>query len=120
MDWFGTLRTRAGLAANNTFVYITGGVAVADIETTFTDPPDTFNFGKTRWGVVGGAGAEVDLGNNWSVNGEVLYMQFAKHTATGVDGGATAFRFDMNDSAWVGRLGLNYRFSSAAPVMSKY
>lgn len=61
---------------------------------------------------VGGAGAEFVLGNNWSFSTELLYMQFAKKSVTGLDG-ATRFASDLNDSALVGRVGLNYLFSSA-------
>lgn len=120
MDWYGTLRARAGLAANNALVYLTGGVAVARIGTTITDPPVTFDFDRTRWGFVGGAGAEFLLGNNWSFSTELLYMQFAKKSVTGLDG-ATPYAFDLNDSALVGRVGLNYRFSTAdIPVQTRY
>ena len=111
MNWFGTIRGRAGLAVNDTLVYVTGGVAAAQIKTTIAESPDSFTFDKTRWGVVGGAGAEFALGNNWSVNTEVLYMQFAKQNVTITRGGFQS-AFDLNDSAWVGRLGLNYRWGN--------
>src|SRR4029077_797457 len=52
------------------------------------------------------------LGNNWSLNTEVLYMQFAKQNETFTTPGGTPFAFDFNDSAWVGRLGLNYRWDN--------
>ena len=34
MSWYGTLRGRLGLVADDSLIYVTGGVAVADIETT--------------------------------------------------------------------------------------
>lgn len=112
MNWFSTLRARAGVTVNGTLLYVTGGVAAAKIKTTITDT-DSFVFDKTRWGGVGGVGAEFALGDNWSLNSEVLYMQFAKQNATFTDTGGTPFSFDLNDSAWVGRFGLNYRWGAA-------
>jgi opacity protein-like surface antigen len=113
MDWFATLRGRAGLAVNDSLVYVTGGVAAAKIATTISDPPDTFDTSKTRWGLVGGVGAEFALWNNWSVNTEILYLQFAKQSETFADTGGTLFAFDLHDSAWVSRVGLNYRWGGA-------
>ena len=84
LHWFSTIRARAGLAVNDTLFYVTGGVAAAKINSTITEGnlvnPQVATFDKTRWGFVGGAGAEFALWNNWSVNTEVLYMQFEKQT----------------------------------------
>jgi opacity protein-like surface antigen len=113
LDWFSTIRGRAGLVVDDSLIYVTGGVAIADIKTTITDAPASFVFDKTRWGLVAGAGAEFALSGGWSVNTELLYMQFSKQSVAFTTGG-TAFNFDLNDSAWVTRIGLNYRWDSAA------
>ena len=123
MNWFGTLRTRGGVAFNDVLVYGTGGIAVAGIETSVTQvfgPPvigEAFTSNKTRWGWTGGFGAEFAFANNWSVTGEVLYMQFKQEHDTFRSGPLFANRdvsFDSSNSAWVGKVGLNYRFNSAA------
>jgi hypothetical protein len=53
------------------------------------------------------------MSQNWSVKSEVLYLAFAKSdqslTSTVFDRG-TSYRFANQDSAWVSRIGLNYRF----------
>jgi opacity protein-like surface antigen len=112
LRWFSTLRARTGLAVNDTLFYVTGGVAAARVKTTVTEGsnvnPEVTTFNKTRWGMALGGGAEFALGNNWTVNGEVLYLQFAKQQVAGF----SADRFDLNDNAWVARLGLNYRWDN--------
>lgn len=118
MSWFSTLRGRAGLAVNDTLFYVTGGVAAARIKSTVTaklgDPiTEQHSFGETRWGLVGGVGAEFALRNNWSLNTELLYMQFEKSNDTFFSPDSAAnYTFENNDSLWVGRVGLNYRWDN--------
>lgn len=117
MDWFSTLRARAGLAVNNTLFYVTGGVAAAEIKSTVTRNAfatnERFSFGGTRWGFAGGAGAEFALWNNWSLNTELLYLQFQKDSDTfRSTAAARNVAFESIDSAWIGRVGLNYRWDN--------
>jgi opacity protein-like surface antigen len=114
MDWFSTIRGRAGLVVDDSLIYVTGGVAIADIKTTVTNVniPGSFAFDKTRWGLVAGVGAEFALSGGWSVNTELLYMQFSKQSVAFAAGGEI-YNFDLNDSAWVSRIGLNYRWDNA-------
>jgi opacity protein-like surface antigen len=109
MKWFSTLRSRAGLVMNDTLVYVTGGVALAGLGVDLSngEASATHSSSSTRWGWTGGAGAEVALAGNWSVNGEVLYMQFARETDTFRYGNLRTLEY--YDSAWIGRVGVNYR-----------
>jgi outer membrane immunogenic protein len=127
IDSFGTLRTRTGLAVNDTLVYVTGGLAAAKINTTYTESitgafTESVASDKTRWGWTGGVGAEFALTSGWSANAEVLYMQFRKERLTATLPVNGTVSFDNNDSAWVGRVGLNYRWGDAGkgPVVAKY
>ena len=130
MPWFSTLRTRTGVVANDTLVYVTGGLAAAKIENTYAfNSPGAgsgfFTQDKTRIGWTGGIGAEFLLAEGWSANAEVLYLQFRKETVTlpsGGVGGGSLSNFENYDSAWVGRVGLNYRWGGVgkAPVVAKY
>ena len=43
---------------------------------------NSFTSSSTRFGWTGGAGVEYALANGWSVNGELLYMQFKKESDT--------------------------------------
>jgi outer membrane immunogenic protein len=125
MNWFGTLRTRGGLVVNDALIYVTGGFAAAGIKDTYHNFPggtvtEDFSFKHTRWGWTGGFGAEYALWNNWSVNAEALFMQFRKETDTFFSPILQVRRvsFEANDSAWVTRIGVNYRFDPA--VIAKY
>lgn len=123
MKWFSSLRTRAGAAVDDTLVYLTGGVALANVKSTVTnigtfivDTHEQFSFENTRVGWVGGVGAERAIANGWSVNGEVLYVQFRKNNQLlrSPDSGNVVFNFENYDSAWIGRVGMNYRWGANA------
>jgi outer membrane immunogenic protein len=108
--WFTTIRGRAGVALSDALVYVTLGAAVARFENTWQDLPDNFSFDRTRWGWVGGAGAELLLGCSWSVGLEVLYLHFDHYERTFTSSTGADFTFGHSDSSWVGRVILNYRF----------
>ena len=63
-DWLTTLRPRVGFAANNWLVYVTGGLAVANLKSNFSFT-DTFagatklaSISKTKAGWTVGVGTE--------------------------------------------------------------
>ena len=95
LNWFNTVRARAGLVVDNALFYITGGLAIADVDLSydrrFLLPRAAANqttvansFSQTRYGFAAGAGTEVLLGGNWTLNAELLYLQFAqeRHSLT--------------------------------------
>jgi outer membrane immunogenic protein len=121
-----TFRARFGYDLAGTLPYVTGGVAVGRIKSSwnFTGPvgiAGTPNFAasRTSWvpGVTVGGGVEKKLSDHWSVRGEVLWTKFADQTIanpvfnaayasqTGT-GGVINFRNDITTAT----LGLNYRF----------
>ena len=86
-SWLSTLRGRIGMAQNNWLLYLTGGVAAAQLgfNSTFQDqetsPPrasgglaSAVSISQTRYGAVGGAGFEYGFAPNWSVRAEYLYL----------------------------------------------
>jgi outer membrane immunogenic protein len=132
MQWFGTVRARTGVAVNSLLLYVTGGLAYANIKREFTfddgiGNSQLFGGSSTRWGFAAGAGTEWAINNNWSLTSEFLYLGFQKdkkdyncsnvNTCGAVVG--APYRFEHTDSAWVTRIGLNYRFN-AAPVVARY
>ncbi|MBI5110411.1 MAG: porin family protein [Rhodovulum sp.] len=129
MRWFGTARLRTGVVVDNLLFYVTGGLAYANFQRDFTfvvpsDPSfEAFDHTTTRLGWTAGIGTEWALNQNWSIKGEVLYMAFARNeqTSTSViyDPGVS-YRFQSEDSMWVSRVGLNYRFGGGAPVLARY
>ncbi len=98
--WFGTLRARAGVAANNVLFYATGGLAYGGWEAERNGLSED----RTHVGWTVGAGVEMGLTQAWSAKVEYLYLNYADraYTVTGMlDHG-----MDMN----LIRVGVNYRF----------
>jgi outer membrane immunogenic protein len=136
MNWFGTARLRAGFLLTDTILlYATGGLAVADLDSTYTATllgvgTGSASTSDTRVGWVIGGGAEAALSRNWSIKAEYLYLDFgdvnsAAGSATSsvnllntpLQGQNTVIDTTVNASArtrWTDnilRVGLNYRFT---------
>jgi outer membrane immunogenic protein len=145
IDWFGTVRARAGYAAGPFLLYVTGGLAYGEVsrsgnvvgQTNFLltgTPVNAFSGGystdKTKVGWTAGVGAEGKLSWNpaWSVKGEFLYIDLGSNndvfntnfTGGFPPSGIAATRTDHSvNREGLFRLGLNYSFYSPA-VVAKY
>ena len=125
LESFGTIRARTGVIVDNLLLYVTGGFAYANTERTaaltvlgfpqFNQGP--FTDEKTRWGWTMGFGTEWQFAPNWSFKSEVLYARFETEeatrtcTAAALCGAANLpLRFEHDSSAWVTRIGINYKF----------
>jgi outer membrane immunogenic protein len=147
LPWFATVRGRAGIAvAPMWLVYVTGGLAVAEVEGGFGGglvggPVGAFSNNTTRTGFAVGGGVEAAINNNLSAKVEALYMDFGGFD-TGFAGftnvttvnllntpqqgfntitttaATTAGSFHTRVTDVVLRVGLNYRFGG--PVVAKY
>lgn len=115
--WFGTLRARAGVVVDNLLLYVTGGFAYARNKHTwdfFQDSPaalETFKSHNTRYGGVGGFGAEWAFGCNFSIKGEVLYVRFGednRRVISRIHNPGVSYRFNSHDSLYLARIGINY------------
>jgi outer membrane immunogenic protein len=121
LRWFGTARVRTGIVVDNLLLYVTGGLAYANFKRDLTffednDPTtEVFSRSRTRLGWTAGVGTEWAINANWSLKSEFLYMQFEKdevsQTSAVIFPGTTT-RFQHDDSVWVSRIGLNYRFGA--------
>ena len=118
IDLLGSVRARAGYAADRTLFYVTGGLAFADAEHTWDDhssqPGSVFDLPSKSvdldFGWVVGAGIEYAWTDNWLVRLEGLYFDL------GSEDGKVAFddevdTFDVDQEIWVGRIGLSYKFN---------
>jgi outer membrane immunogenic protein len=128
---FGTAQFRTGIVVDNLLLYVTGGLAFARFNrewTLFDDDnllTETFSQSRTRWGGVVGVGTEWAFNTNWSIKSEFLYMAFERDETSF---GSTIHipgvnqRFESQDSVWVSRIGLTYRFGGLGkfPVAAKY
>jgi outer membrane immunogenic protein len=83
IPWFATVRPRVGYASGPVLFYVTGGIAVANIRTSYsTTELATFSgqASDTRAGAVVGAGIEAALLGNWTAKIEYLYLDFGNVT----------------------------------------
>jgi outer membrane immunogenic protein len=126
-----TARGRAGVVIDNMLLYVTGGVAAGHFKTTYTNqffgiagvvPAFLFQATNDQWryGLVAGVGAERAMGNNWTVRSEVLYVDFIESSHRVLFAPPATFAsFKESDSAWIARVGVNYRFGGGA-VVARY
>jgi outer membrane immunogenic protein len=131
-DELGTIRGRIGYAPSNWMVYATGGFAAGHVRHSYTEVLNgaacvvpggatcrNISGSGTQTGWTAGAGAEMLLGNNWSVAVEYLYVDLGTTTLTlAALGPAGAGQFFFNpgtatfeDRSHIARIKLNYRWS---------
>ena len=139
INWFGTLRGRAGYVVHDhLLLYATGGLAYANVNHTLSDDcpgcgnplPDTVVPGdfnpirqsndKTKVGWTIGGGAELLHDTHWVLRAEALYVDLGSETETSTIQGnppnfpgfsvTTPARWD--DQFWVARIGVAYKFHS--------
>jgi outer membrane immunogenic protein len=118
IDWFGTARARLGYAVDRFLPYVTGGMAFADIESSYNDPDENFpspvgNFAVASDVVFGwtlGAGAEYALDENWILRAEYLYVDLEDSQGTLRTIFADTYRYDFDNDLHVVRLGASYKF----------
>ena len=124
--WYGVLAARAGIALDRTLIYGKFGGAVAHIENTASDldgvpfvfdPADFSSVTKTRFGWALGGGIEHSFLPNWSLKVEYLYMDFGTFQAFNATPGDV---FEHRNTVHTAKLGLNYRFGGATPVVARY
>jgi outer membrane immunogenic protein len=142
LRWFGTVRGRFGYATGTALLYVTGGLAYAEIERNASVAGTTTIVGigtlntfagalsssSIRTGGAIGAGLEAKLGDGFSVKAEYLYLDFGQDTqtfstvfTTGAAAGAVAATRTINSDIreHVFRVGVNYQFGAATPMVYK-
>lgn len=77
-NWLATLRGRAGPVYGNSIFYVTGGLALAGIESVRSDPAARSS--ETRVGYAIGVGVEWMGPNGWSTQIEYLRRDFGTQT----------------------------------------
>jgi iron complex outermembrane receptor protein len=131
LDWFATVRGRLGaIVTADTLMYLTGGLAVAEIKTAGTvagfssgfddngNPIATpvglgFYDHRTKAGWTAGAGFETHLSGNLTGKVEYLYLDFGRvSTAATNPLNATPLAVSLNARVTdhIVRVGLNYKF----------
>jgi outer membrane immunogenic protein len=133
VDWFGTLRGKAGVAVNDWLVYGTGGLAYGRTTSSMNLVCPAGGFGcfainlagnaaETRLGWSAGAGVSKAFGN-WNVGVEYLHVDLGRSSVTAIDqiGFAPLTRLTESQHFAVdtARFTVNYKFGSA-PLVAKY
>jgi len=125
LNWFGTVRGRAGFLITPTLLlYGTGGFAYGGVSGGYS------NFSNTRTGWTAGGGVEWLFMPNWSAKAEYLYydlgtvtQNFALASTQSVSGLSAVFggqaRARVNGN--IVRAGVNYHFNwGAVPAVAKF
>jgi outer membrane immunogenic protein len=123
LEWFGTVRGRAGLLATpKVLLYATGGLAYGSIKTSATLTGFNPNGGalaafgsgsETRVGWTVGAGIEGMITQNWTAKLEYLYMDlgsFNAGTLSLAPAALIAANFNSRFTDHILRAGINYKF----------
>jgi len=131
-DALATFAGRVGIAANQALFYVKGGGAWAS-DRFFISNPGVIGTvppfsplqltDSTRWGWIVGVGVEYAFLNNWSVKAEYNHLDFGTRTETlaAQPGcGCLSFQYDIRQTVDLVKVGLNYRFGWAGPVVAKY
>ncbi|HZV19975.1 MAG TPA: outer membrane beta-barrel protein [Hyphomicrobiales bacterium] len=121
LDWFGTLRARAGYAPSAlTFFYATGGLAFGGLNKSISgqNPAlggSTFRFNDTAAGAVFGGGAEIKFTPALSFKFEFLAFDFGKNEPVNAAGaGLTGIGGRIRDDQFSTiRMGLSYYFGES-------
>jgi outer membrane immunogenic protein len=119
-----TIRGRVGYAAGpmgNVLLYVTGGAAWGNVR-RFDDNGAgvTVRETHTKSGYVVGGGIEYGLSKNWTLKGEVLYVDLSNGSDyTANDAVGTFSNIErIKERFGVYRLGVNYKFGG--PVVARY
>jgi outer membrane immunogenic protein len=104
-NWLSTVRGRVGYAFGGVLPYVTGGLAVGDVNVS---TPGFAGTSSTNAGWTVGGGLEVALPGNWSAKAEYLHVDLGRFNCGTSCGVAPTDNVSMHDD--VVRAGLNYHF----------
>jgi outer membrane immunogenic protein len=118
IDWMGSIRGRAGLDYGPALLYVTGGLAYADVQnkvsgfSQFAKLTDGgFADGKVRLGWTAGIGVEHLLPNNMIARAELRYTDLGTDTVNGGgNGNIGLYRGQFSNQTVTGLLGVSYKF----------
>ncbi|RAI43308.1 outer membrane protein [Rhodoplanes roseus] len=125
-DWYAMITGRLGYSWDRAMVYVKGGVAFVDVESTFTTPfalAPAFSVSDTvaTWTVGGGIEWAFDM--NWSIKAEYMYIAIDEGHSVSQSGFTflPVSRWDHDISGiHTAKVGLNYRFGGGAPLVARY
>jgi outer membrane immunogenic protein len=106
------------LISPDTLLYVTGGVAFADVSHRLSVPSVGFSQTDSDWttGWTIGGGVEFLRHGNWLLRAEALYVDLGSDTHSYTItlpppcGGVCTDTVKYDDAFWVARVGLSYKF----------
>ncbi len=104
-NWLSTARGRVGYSVGHWLPYVTGGLAVGDVQASAPGFPGQTN---TQVGWAAGAGVEYALSNNWSAKLEYLHVDLGRFDCNVNCGAAGTDNVSFHDNLVRG--GINFRF----------
>ena len=112
-DWIGTIRGRAGYAADRVLFYATGGGAFGNVQTGLNTLSLQSN---TEFGWTAGAGIEWAFADNWTAKVEYLFVDLGNTTCNTsancrFDAPATAANNSVSFTESMIRAGVNFKFN---------
>jgi outer membrane immunogenic protein len=118
VDWLATFRTRSGLAIEDTLVYITGGLALAQVKDSAGQyggcPTYCFDnaVNKTKAGWVAGVGVEHRFTPNLSFFTEFLYYDLGRGVSatSSTPSGSYTYTTQFTHEIFQSRVGFNWKF----------
>ena len=113
LDSYATLRGKFGLATGHVLLFVTAGIAYADVDYSWDlnpiDPCCSGKYSQSKLGWTGGGGIEIARGERLKFFAEVLYMDFGDDRHNMADCCSTnTFGFDIDDTVLVARTGIRY------------
>jgi outer membrane immunogenic protein len=109
LDWFASVRARAGFGVGRVLAYGTGGLAVADAAFDTSGGLAVPGFDETSIGWTIGGGLEAALWRNWSAKLDYLFYDLGDETAdVGDISGLSRTELDLDFH--ILKFGVNYRF----------
>jgi outer membrane immunogenic protein len=105
-DWLGTVRGRVGVAFDRVLPYVTGGLAVGDINASI---PSVGSATATNAGWAVGGGLEYALTNNWSTKVEYLHVDLGSFDCGTACSATPPVNVKLNED--IVRGGINYKFN---------
>jgi outer membrane immunogenic protein len=103
-DWLATARGRFGFAFDRFLPFVTGGLAIGDLN---ANAPGVGSGSNTNTGWTVGGGLEVALGQNWTAKAEYLHVDLGSFNCGSACTGTPA---NVDFTTNLVRGGVNYKF----------
>jgi len=117
---YGAITGRLGFSWNQALIYVKGGAAFINVESTFYSPvvpPVTVDQTVTTWTL--GGGLEWAFGRNWSAKVEYMFIGLDRtQSAPNSVQGPTSWNNDIG-GIHTAKIGINYRFGGGASLVAR-